>query len=98
VEHITMMIYLVSYHDIPFCNQYCCSVSLRKHGGKLTFSIESDIIELNSRKCLCRSWVYLSFLRMQESSGIWLPWIPGQARDDRNGRMILPCNHTNPSS
>ena len=29
-------------------------------------------------------WVYLSFLRRQESSGFWLCWILGQARNDRN--------------
>lgn len=55
VDHVSMMVYLVSYHDIPFCDQYCCSVSLRNCGSELTFSIEPDVIELYRRKCLCSS-------------------------------------------
>lgn len=55
VDHISMMIYLVSYHDIPFCDEYCRSISLRNCGSELAFSIEPDIIEFYRRKCLCRS-------------------------------------------
>lgn len=55
VEHITMMIYLLFYHDVPFCDKKGCSISCRKCCSEFTFSIEPYIIELHRRKSLCSS-------------------------------------------
>jgi len=79
VNHISMMIYLIGYHDIPFCDQYCCRVSLRKCCSELTFSIESDIIEFYRRKGLCRSFYFYDVLVIPEllsresTFGTWIP-------------------------